>query len=89
MVFVAQNPNGREGTVKKEGCVRSIRIKGGAVRDEALRMTPARGIIECYSLNDLRKRPEAHNFTLPLFHPETCTPQVKGKFLDEALTKIS
>ncbi|CAB4042499.1 neurogenic locus notch homolog 1-like, partial [Paramuricea clavata] len=75
IVFVAKNPSGVEGTTKQRGCS----IAGGVIR-----MTPVNGIINCYSLDGLKRRKEARYFKLPSFG-DACNPSQRSRFLDQYL----
>ena len=75
IVFVAVNPEGEGSKQKKSGC-------------NDIQQTPDNGIINCYSLDSLKKREESQFFKLPPFADDTCTPSNKGTFLDPYLKDL-
>ncbi|XP_028413071.1 uncharacterized protein LOC114535923 isoform X2 [Dendronephthya gigantea] len=79
-VLVAANPTGDSGTGKEYGCDINQKPQKPQTRD--------RGIVNCYSLDELKKRPEAKYFNLPNF-AAICNPQTRGTFLDPYLKKLS
>ncbi|XP_028413062.1 uncharacterized protein LOC114535923 isoform X1 [Dendronephthya gigantea] len=73
-VFVAANPTGTSGTGKEAGCINKMQTRD-------------KGIVNCYSLDELKLRPEAQYFNLPNF-ADICNPSKRGDFLDSYLNRL-